>query len=175
MSTTGQPAAMAGPNLCATRLSGKLKGAIAPTTPTGTRMMKPILPTPTGEASIGTTSPVKVRATAAENCSVLTARSTSTRAVLIGLADSRAIAIPKSSRREARSTAARSRISARCHCGNGDVSSVRCAYSTAASTSAGLSAGTEPSSASSNGERTSMEAPEPVVQLPVSSTGDTRD
>src|SRR5690349_8336735 len=36
-STTGQPAASAGASLCATRLQGKLKGEIAPITPTGRR------------------------------------------------------------------------------------------------------------------------------------------
>ena len=34
-STTAQPAASAGAILCATRLSGKLNGVIAPTTPIG--------------------------------------------------------------------------------------------------------------------------------------------
>ena len=42
-STTGQPAAIAGASLCATRLRGKLKGEIAPTTPTGSRRMTPEL------------------------------------------------------------------------------------------------------------------------------------
>ena len=35
LSTTGQPAAMAGASLWATRLSGKLNGLMAPTTPIG--------------------------------------------------------------------------------------------------------------------------------------------
>ena len=48
-STTGQPAAMAGASLWATRLSGKLNGAIAPTTPIGTRRVKPSLPSPGGD------------------------------------------------------------------------------------------------------------------------------
>ena len=38
LSTTGQPAAMAGAILWHTRLSGKLNGEIAASTPTGTRM-----------------------------------------------------------------------------------------------------------------------------------------
>ncbi len=86
--TTGQPAAIAGATLCATRLSGKLKGLIAPTTPIGTRSTNPSLPTPGALASSGTVSPLSVRATAAENRNVSTARAASTRAVLIGLADS---------------------------------------------------------------------------------------
>ena len=38
--TTAQPAASAGASLCATRLSGKLNGRIAPTTPIGSRSVK---------------------------------------------------------------------------------------------------------------------------------------
>src|SRR5581483_11251829 len=73
----------------------------------------PNLPSPTSLASIGTISPVNVRAVAAENWNVLMARVASTRAVLMGLAASRAMVVAKSSRRSARSDAARSRISAR--------------------------------------------------------------
>src|SRR5262245_31938293 len=40
-STTALPAANAGATLWATRLSGKLKGAMATTTPTGRRVKKP--------------------------------------------------------------------------------------------------------------------------------------
>ena len=40
LSTTGQPAASAGAILCATRLSGKLNGEIAPTIPIGSRSVK---------------------------------------------------------------------------------------------------------------------------------------
>ena len=46
LSTTGQPAAIAGATLWATRLSGKLNGLMAPTTPIGTRSVKPSLPSP---------------------------------------------------------------------------------------------------------------------------------
>ena len=97
LSTTGQPAAMAGATLWATRFNGKLNGLIAPTTPTGTRRTNPSLPTPASLASIGIISPVSVRATAAENWNVLTARAASTRAVLIGLAASTAIVRANSS------------------------------------------------------------------------------
>ena len=45
-STTGQPAASAGASLCATRLSGKLKGLIAPTIPIGRRSVNASLPSP---------------------------------------------------------------------------------------------------------------------------------
>ena len=73
-STTGQPAAIAGASLCATRLSGKLNGLIAPTTPIGTRSVKPILPSPTSDASSGTISPASRRASTAANVNVDTAR-----------------------------------------------------------------------------------------------------
>ena len=63
-------------------------------------------------------SPASVRASAAANWNVLTARSASTRAVLIGLAASTAMVRAKSSRRSARRAAA-SRISARRHAGSG--------------------------------------------------------
>ena len=53
LSTTGHPAAIAGASLWATRLSGKLNGLIAPTTPIGTRSVKPSLPSPLGMASSG--------------------------------------------------------------------------------------------------------------------------
>ncbi len=55
--TTAQPAASAGPILCATRLSGKLNGEIAPTTPIGSRSVNASLPVPACDASIGTSSP----------------------------------------------------------------------------------------------------------------------
>ncbi|CAB5000833.1 unannotated protein [freshwater metagenome] len=168
--TTAQPAAIAGPTLCTTRLSGKLNGEIAPTTPTGTLSVNPILPPPTAAASSGTVSPVSVRATALENWKVAIARSASPRAVLIGFADSRAMAIAKSSLRSAIKSAALSNISARCHCANGRSSIDLRAYATPASTSAAVSAGTWPRRAPSNGECTSMTAA-PAVSSPHNGTG----
>ncbi len=53
LSTTGHPAAIAGASLWATRLSGKLNGLIAPTTPIGTRSVKPTLPSPLGDGVEG--------------------------------------------------------------------------------------------------------------------------
>src|SRR4051794_18680237 len=85
--TTGQPAAIAGATLCDTRLSGKLKGLIAPTTPMGTRNTNPNLPIPAELASSGRVSPVIVRATAAEKRKWSPALAASTPAGLIGLAD----------------------------------------------------------------------------------------
>jgi hypothetical protein len=63
--TTAQPAASEGASLCATRLSGKLKGLIAPTIPTGCRSVNASLPTPACDASIGTISPASLRASTA--------------------------------------------------------------------------------------------------------------
>ena len=54
---TALPAASAGPTLWHTRLSGKLNGVIAATTPHGTRSVKPSLPAPPGAPSSGSTSP----------------------------------------------------------------------------------------------------------------------
>ncbi len=146
-STTGHPAAMAGASLWATRLSGKLNGLMAPTTPIGRRSVKPSLPSPAADASSGTISPASLRASAAENWNVLTARSASTRAVLIGLAASSAIVRPNCSVRSARRAAARSRISARFHAGSGRSCSAALAVATARSTSAAAQAGTAPMTA----------------------------
>ena len=118
-STTGHPAAIAGASLCATRLSGKLNGLIAPTTPMGTRSVNPSLPSPTSDASSGTISPASRRASTDANVNVDTARFASTRAVLIGLAASSAMMRANSSVRSTSRCAARSRISARCHGASG--------------------------------------------------------
>ena len=63
--TTAHPAASAGAILCATRLSGKLNGEIAPTTPIGRRNVKASLPSPACDASMGTISPASLRASTA--------------------------------------------------------------------------------------------------------------
>ena len=149
LSTTGQPAAIAGASLWATRLSGKLNGLIAPTTPIGTRNVNPILPSPLAVASSGTTSPASVRASAAAKRNVSTARSASTRAVLSGLAASAAMIRANSSRRSASRRAAVSRTSARFQRGSGPAASAALATATARSTSAGVHTGTRPISAPS--------------------------
>ena len=148
-STTGQPAAMAGPTLWTTRLSGKLNGAIAPTTPMGMRSVNPNLPSPAEMASSGIISPPSLRASAAANWKVPAARSASTRAVLIGLAASLAMICANSSRRAVSRAAARSRISARFHNGRGFVWSAALAIATARSTSAAVCAGISPMTESS--------------------------
>ena len=126
LSTTGQPAAIAGASLWLTRFSGKLNGLIAPTTPIGTRRVKPSLPTPATLASIAIISPVSVRASTAANANVPTARAASMRAVLIGFAASLAMLCASSSWRSPIRLAAASRISARCQASSGSpVSAVR--------------------------------------------------
>ena len=134
-STTGQPAAMAGATLWATRLSGKLNGAMAPTTPTGSRTTTPSLPAPASLASIGTSSPARRRASTAEKVSVSAQRATSARAWAIGLPASRARVRAMTSARSRISPAARSRIAARSGGGGGG----RCAAAaaTARATSSG--------------------------------------
>src|SRR6266511_2476785 len=67
LSTTAQPAASAGAILCATRLSGKLNGLMAPTTPIGRRRVNASFPSPACAASIGTISPESLRASTAAN------------------------------------------------------------------------------------------------------------
>ena len=153
LSTTGQPAAIAGATLWATRFSGKLKGLMAPTTPTGTRRVKPSFPSPGAAASSGIISPASLRASTAANWNVPTARSASTRAVRMGLAASSAMIRANSSTRSFNRCAAASRISARRHGG-----SVGAAFAaaTARVTSAGPHAGTRPISAPLNGECTEI-------------------
>ena len=85
LSTTGQPAAIAGATLCATRLSGKLNGLIAADHADREAQREGELAVPGAVASIGTISPVSVRASTAAKRNVATARAASTRAVLIGL------------------------------------------------------------------------------------------
>ena len=102
LSTTAQPAASAGAILCATRLSGKLNGLIAPTTPTGRRSVNASLPTPAWEASIGTISPASLRASTAAKVYVDIARWASTRAAFIGLPASSEIVRATSSWRRPR-------------------------------------------------------------------------
>ena len=83
--TMGQPAAMAGSILWAARLSGKLKGEIAHTAPTGSYEMNPRRLTPPGCAGKFMVFPSRVRAIDAENLRVWAHLSTSPSANLMGL------------------------------------------------------------------------------------------
>ena len=113
LSTTGQPAAIAGASLCATRFSGKLNGEIAAIGPIGKRRTMPWRPSPPGVASRCSSSSWKRVASSAAAAKVAALRPTSTRACLIGLPASSAIMRASGSARAAissdtlRSTAAR--------------------------------------------------------------------
>ena len=85
-----------------------------------------------------TISPASVRASAAANVNVPTARCASTRAVLIGLAASSAMMRANSSRRSASRRAAVSRISARFQRGSGPAAGPPWRRATARSTSAAV-------------------------------------
>ena len=156
--TTAQPAARAGATLWATRLNGKLKGEIAPTTPIGIRSVSASLPTPAGDASIGTTSPASFRASTAAIVNVDCARAASTRAAFIGFPASSEIVRAISSARSSTRFAIRSRIAAR-SCAAIGVVIARCAASTARRASDAPPFATRPTSEPSYGERTSSQSP----------------
>ena len=158
MSTTAQPAASAGAILCATRLSGKLNGLIAPTTPIGRRRVNASLPSPAWDASIGTISPASVRASTADIVYVDMARATSTRAAFSGLPASAAISRAASSARRPSAPATRTRISARLCAGSGS-RIARSAASTAARASAAPAFATRATGEPSYGEATSTQSP----------------
>ena len=167
LSTTGQPAAMAGSTLWQTRLSGKLKGEMPATTPIGTRLTQPTLPSPAAEASRGMSSPPRVRATAAEKLAVSTARVASTRAVLMGLAASAEMTVANSSTRSARARPARSRMAARSWAGSGPPLCRALATATARSRCSSDPLATVPTTDPSNGERTSMLSSEATRSSPM--------
>ena len=148
--STALPPAMAGPILCATRLSGKLKGVIAATMPHGTRRVNPSLPTPPGVASNGTVSPCKSRAASADKSRVSIARPASMRPSANTLPSSRLIRRARSSCSSAMSWAVRRRISTRRWVGNARITAAPCSrQSKAAVISAGTPTGTVSSTAPS--------------------------
>ena len=167
LSTTGQPAAIAGATLWHTRLRGKLNGEIPATTPMGTRLTQPTFPSPAEEASSGISSPPSVRATAAEKLTVSTARAASTRAVLMGLAASAEITVANSSTRSARSRAARSSTAARSWAGKGPARCSAAAMATAWSRCFSVPLATVPTMDPSKGERTSMLSSEATRSSPM--------
>ena len=167
-STTAQPAASAGAILCATRLSGKLNGEIAPTMPIGTLRVKASFPSPAAEASMGTVSPASLRASTAENVKVETARWASTRAALSGLPASAQTMRAASSSRSPRSRAVRSRILARSCAGSGS-RIARSAASRARRASTAPPFATRPTTSPEKGERTSVQAPVSTRSPPIRS------
>jgi len=172
LSTTPQPAAIAGATLWAARLSGKLNGVIAPTTPIGTRIVQPRRPTPAGCASTTTPRPASVRASTAEKVIVCTARSTSTSACVTGLPASSASVRASSWRRSRMIAAARSRMAAR-SCEGRPAAIASAAASTATRAESAPTTGTVPTSESSKGEWTSMVSP-PATASPATCSGVTR-
>ena len=110
LSTIEQPAAMAGATLWAARLSGKLKGLMPATGPTGKRRVMPSRPTWAGPRSSGMVSPTRRSASSAARRKVSAPRSTSARASRMGLPDSRAMSLGElvAPRRDARARWSRS-------------------------------------------------------------------
>lgn len=111
--TTAQPAASAGPTLCATRFRGKLNGVTAATTPTPSGRVYAVMPSPPGTTLISNDSPVIVAASAAERRSVCTQRATSPRAAVMGFPASRRRRWASSSEPARTASAARCSTSAR--------------------------------------------------------------
>ena len=135
--TTGQPAPMAGPSLCAAISSGKLKAGMAATTPTGSATVRPTRPSAPGMASSGRISPTLRVAASAEKRSVETVRATSSRTSRIVLPVSDKSSPARSSVRASTRLARSARIAARRERGRAAVSSsAPVAAASAASTSA---------------------------------------
>ncbi len=88
LTTIGQPAAIAGPILCATRFSGKLNGEIPSTGPRGKRRTSAMRPSADSSVSSRWSVPENRLASSAAQRNVETARRTSTLAHAIGLPDS---------------------------------------------------------------------------------------
>ena len=163
--TTAHPAASAGASLCATRLSGKLNGVIAPTTPSRRRRVKPSFPSPARVPSIGTISPASLRASAAATVYVDIARLASTRAAFIGFPASAQIVLATSSWRRPSWAATRTRISARRCAGRGF--SIACsAASRARRVSSAPPAATRATTSREYGERTSSHSPVSIHSPP---------
>jgi hypothetical protein len=156
LTTIGAPAAIAGATLCATRLSGKLNGAMPSTGPRGTRRTSAIRPVAAGSVSSRCRLPDQRRASSAPQRKVDTARATSSRAHLSGLPDSAVISAATSSLRSASRRDTWSRAAARA-CAGSAAQAARAAEAadTAASTSSAVAFVVRPASAPSNGERTS--------------------
>ena len=154
--TTAFPPIRAGASLCATRLSGSLKGVIAPITPTGSRVYQPTRPPPRGVSPKGRVAPSRRSACSAERRTVSTALCASRPASRTGLQPSREIRCAKSSRRSVSRAAARLNASRRCQSGHASSSMrERETARTAASTSAAEQSETVPTTVPFSGSRTS--------------------
>ena len=135
----------------------------------GARSVNASLPSPAGDASIGTTSPASRRASTAANVQVETARSASTRAAFSGLPASAQISAAASSRPAASARAAASRIAARRCAGSGSASAAAAA-SSARRVSAAPPRATRPTTSPEYGEATSIHAPVDTRSPPIRSS-----
>ncbi len=157
---TGQPAAIAGATLWATRFRGKLKGVMASTGPMGKRCTSPQRPSLPSIRSSGMLSPPSREASSAAVLKVSTARSTSARAMRTGLPASATINCAKRSFCSMSAAATSSRISRRFQRGRARARRrLATAWCTAWRASARVAIVTRPTSPLSHGERTSRASP----------------
>src|SRR6266540_1763611 len=154
---TGLPAASAGASLWSARLSGKLKGVIAVTGPTGNRRTAQKAPSPRGSMSTGTTSPSNRVASSEASRIVVRPLSSSASAYRRGFPASAMIVSTNSARRASTSSRSRRRTSERRCAGRRRVSSnPAAAAAIARSISAGPAFATRPTSSPDQGDRTSI-------------------
>ena len=138
--TQGHPAAKAGASLCATSRRGALYGVIASTVPTGNRRVQAMRPSPFGQPSMGTISPVRRRASSPAARRTSTHLLTSRRVSQIAFPVSRVICVASSSPRPRTSSAERPRISARSWGGSAAIDSRASSAAAMACSSSGASA-----------------------------------
>ena len=169
--TMGAPTASAGATLCATRLSGKLNGAMPSTGPRGFRRTSASRPPAAGSVSSRCSVPDQRRASSAPQRNVETARVTSSRAHFSGLPDSAVISAATSSARSASRRDTWSRAPARTWAGVAANSArTASAAATASSTWAGVAVVVRPAVDPSCGERTSRTS-SPVAARPATQYG----
>ena len=162
----GAPTARAGATLWATRLSGKLNGAMPSTGPRGTRRTSAIRPAAAGSVSRRCSSPENRRASSAAQRKVETARATSARAHLSGLPFSAVISSANSSARPAIPALIRSRAVARAKADSSAAGPVAAtAAATASSICSGVARPVRPTTCVVNGSRM-VSATDPVVARP---------
>ena len=171
LSTIGAPTAIAGATLWATRLSGKLNGAMPSTGPRGARRTSASRPVAAGSVSSRCSVPDQRRASSAPQRKVDTARATSSRAHFSGLPDSAVISAATSSLRSASRRETWSSAAARTCAGVAANSArTRSAAATASSTCAGVAVVVRPAREPSCGERTSTTS-SPVSGRPATQYG----
>ena len=151
-----QPAAIAGATLCAARFSGKLKGLMPRTGPTGKRRVMPRRPLLDGARSSGIVSPIIRSASSAARRKVSAPRSISARASRIGFPASAERSAASSSLRALIPAAVLRKMSARSHAPSARMrSNPACAPTTARSICSALARKVLPTTWPSYGERIS--------------------